>query len=293
LEKPFLDVLDCNEPDFPFCLGWANHSWTNKSWEAGKKFTSEGYLIKQEYPGIHDIDLHFNTYLKAFKDHRYITVDGKNLFLIFNPKEIPDPKIFFDRWNLLANQNGLKGFHFVGIQQSFELNTNDSKKFSNIKHLKNPNYFYDKIISLGFDAVNSRTSNFAEIKNKSFIINYLYKLICEKLNLKFINKHQYSSIIKYLISEQDSRIDVYPTIIPNWDRSPRSGEKASIWHNSTPELFDKHIKKALKTVSDKEFERRIIFLQSWNEWAEGNYVEPDLKFGKKYLDVLKENILTS
>lgn len=83
---------------------------------------------------------------------------------------------------------------------------------------------------------------------------------------------------------------VYPTLFPNWDRSPRSGTKARIYVGSTPELFQKQIKQALALLEGRESEHRILFLQSWNEWAEGNYVEPDLKYGHGYLEVLKSSI---
>ena len=84
--------------------------------------------------------------------------------------------------------------------------------------------------------------------------------------------------------------NVYPTILPNWDRSPRSGKEANIYHNSTPENFRIHLKDALNIVKDKQDEHKILFLMSWNEWGEGNYVEPDLKYGHGYLDVLREEL---
>lgn len=81
-----------------------------------------------------------------------------------------------------------------------------------------------------------------------------------------------------------------PTIIPNWDRSPRSGSRGIIYHNSTPQKFRKHVERALEIVKNKPEEHRILILKSWNEWAEGNYMEPDLKFGHGYLKALKEAI---
>ena len=97
----------------------------------------------------------------------------------------------------------------------------------------------------------------------------------------------YSKIIKHYYVPEDSRENVYPTIIPNFDRSPRAGKNTNnLWHKSTPELFGKMVKSALDLVKDKQAEHKIIFLQSWNEWGEGNYMEPDLKFGKRYIEIL-------
>ena len=81
--------------------------------------------------------------------------------------------------------------------------------------------------------------------------------------------------------------NVYPTIVPNWDHSPRTGKFGGILKNSTPELFQKHVEKTISYVQDKSSEHRVVILKSWNEWAEGNYMEPDLKHGRGYLEALK------
>ena len=98
-------------------------------------------------------------------------------------------------------------------------------------------------------------------------------------------------INKFLYDEYDKLENVYPTLLPNWDRSARSGKKARIYVDSTPEVFKEQLITALDLLKDKNFEHKILFLQSWNEWAEGNYVEPDLKYGRGFLDVIKDCIL--
>ena len=82
----------------------------------------------------------------------------------------------------------------------------------------------------------------------------------------------------------DKKEYVIPTLMPNWDHSPRSGGNSVILHNSTPEAFEQHCETVLNVVKDKE--NKIIFLKSWNEWGEGNYMEPDLKYGKGYIHAL-------
>lgn len=88
----------------------------------------------------------------------------------------------------------------------------------------------------------------------------------------------------------DKDPQVIPTLIPCWDHSPRSNRGGLILHNSTPELFQKHIKQIFNIVKHKSEQNQFIFLKSWNEWAEGNYMEPDLKWGKQYIKVLKKEI---
>ena len=105
-----------------------------------------------------------------------------------------------------------------------------------------------------------------------------------------ISKCEQKTINKYLYVEQDRWENVFPSLLPNWDRSARSGRKARIYVNSTPEVFKNQISTVLDLLKDKQPEHRIAFLMSWNEWAEGNYVEPDLRYGHGYLDALASTI---
>lgn len=108
--------------------------------------------------------------------------------------------------------------------------------------------FYNRVLNAGFDAVNSRGSNRAEIAVKSFGKYYFHKILSHFFNINWVAKFDYASICKFLYVEEDKWNNVYPTIIPNWDRSPRSGRKALIWYNSTPELFYKQILRALELI---------------------------------------------
>ena len=104
-------------------------------------------------------------------------------------------------------------------------------------------------------------------------------------------KYDYPKVVKKFFSPEDNWENVFPTIISNWDRTPRVGKNEGIYVNSTPQNFENHIKDALKIVEDKQNEHKIIFLRSWNEWGEGNYVEPDIKYGHGYLDAIKNTII--
>jgi hypothetical protein len=273
LTEVFDEVLKKGKPDFPFCLGWANHSWTRRTWNSDANKHKDVDLIIQKYPGEEDIIAHFYNVLPAFKDNRYITVDRKPLFLIFDTEALSEPGVFINTWNNLAKSNGLKGVHFVGMANGWL-----SK--------------YQKILDDGFDAIAPSNLWYAEAK----VDGYFMKMLYHKLRNFFpgytpLDKYKYKYIIKYLFTEYDKLENGYPSIIPNWDRSPRGGRRAAIYTGSTPELFKKHVEDALNIISQKEDEHKIIFLRSWNEWAEGNYVEPDLKFGHGYLDTLRETIL--
>jgi hypothetical protein len=83
----------------------------------------------------------------------------------------------------------------------------------------------------------------------------------------------------------------FPSVVPNWDNTPRCGREGYVLKDSTPELFRMYLKAVIAQVSDRELDRRVIFVKSWNEWAEGNYLEPDLRFGRAYLEVCKDEVL--
>ena len=285
LEMPFNEVLKSGKPDFPFCLGWANHSWSNKTWKKSEGFQKDVVFLEQLYPGDEDYIKHFYTVLPAFKDHRYITVNGKPLFLIYAPDDFKDVTHFIELWNKLAHQNGLKGIHFVARTTSVgSLKPNISKS----KLMGAINSHYDSYIRKGFNAVASSTLKQAEILSKGYYKKML-NLLLEKLDIKIAKeRYDYRNIIKNLYFEEDKRLDVYPQLVPRWDKTPRQGKNAEVFYNSTPKAFKKSVEFALECIKDKPEEEKILFLFAWNEWGEGAYMEPDLQYGHGYIDALRE-----
>jgi len=268
LERPFREVLSSGKPDYPFALAWANETW--KGFAHG--LTNRNVLIEQNYPGEQDYINHFYEILPALKDKRYITVDNKPIFMIYKPYELPNAKQFINLWKELAKQNGLKGIYFIAHRGHV------SKEEE--KHDIN------NLLSMGFDSINFvRLSNNSINHRINTIRSYVRKFI------KFPIIRNYKTYIKHLTNENDKILEVIPTVIPNWDHTPRSGKEGHVLHNSQPKYFEQSIKDTLKNISNKPLEKRIIFLKSWNEWAEGNYMEPDLKWGKGYLEALKKEIL--
>ncbi len=259
LNRPFDEVLKLGEPNFPFCLAWANHSWEDK------QFSKEGthrVLMEQLYPGDEDYINHFQALISAFEDDRYIKVEGKPFFMVYNPKELPDAAHFISLWQSLAKKRGYQ-IHFVAHTYSKE----DIPLFK----------------SWGFDAV-VLVRLFDVFKLKFSLIERIYSKL-KRILFKQGRILDYGLASSCFSGEEDKREDCYPVIIPNWDHSPRSGRKGHILINSTPEKFEKHIEKTFDMVSKKQ--NKIVILKSWNEWAEGNYIEPDLKYGRGYLEVLK------
>ena len=154
LNRPFDEVLASGKPDFPFCLAWANHDWTTKTWKNNGGTTM---ISKQLYPGDEDYINHFNTVLPAFKDHRYITVDGKPLFCIFDPYGFADIERFMELWQKMAKENGLKGVYFVAMCNSTTtmVRNADGTIRRVLPNLESSAEVYKSFLDMGFDAVNS------------------------------------------------------------------------------------------------------------------------------------------
>lgn len=264
LSDVFKEVVRDKYPDFPFCLCWANHSWYKKNWNNDAK---NELLVEQLYPGKDDYEAHFYAMLDAFKDTRYMTLDGKLLFGVFQPYAIPDVREFFDTWNSLALKNGLNGFHFFA--------------YSNQKS-KNQEY-----LARGFDSV-VFNPDWEYMFRKGNLKRGINKLMREYLHIP--NLIPYKEYVQVCKEEFNGDIDLVPCIEPNFDHSPRSGTRGLILKDSTPELWKKLCCDTFRVRNGIPHEENMVFIKAWNEWGEGNYLEPDLRYGKQYLTALKEEI---
>lgn len=271
IPEVFDEVLNSGYPDFSFCLAWANHSWYAKNWNADGTTTNK-LLMEQTYPGLEDAKMHFDYLLKAFNDPRYIKVDDKPLLLIFDPVMIPNLYIdLFKQWTISA---GFKGLYLVG-------------------NISRPDLYKETLLEKGFEAVTYQrlggSSNILLKKMGRFGRGYLkmWKKIKGFILNMPPNITDYKKYYPMLIDKEiDSAEDVIPTLIPNWDHTPRSGWNGSLFINATPEIFRLHCDNMVDLVNKKK--NKIVFLKSWNEWGEGNYMEPDLKYGKGYIRALSD-----
>lgn len=260
METPFQEVLKSEKPDFPFCLAWANHSWYNKTWN---KSGEDRLLIKQEYLGEQDYESHFFSLLPAFKDQRYIRVNDRPIFFIFQPLDDPNISLFIKKWNDLACLNGIKGIYFIAISKSTNITEN--------------------LYHVGYSAISLDMLSLAFF-NRSLLRKIGFRCLRTLFGIpKIISYDEY---IKFFSNFFPKNRKLIPTVVPNFDHSPRSGKYAPVVVSSSPSKF----KKLLTIALSEEYlnDEKIVIIRSWNEWAEGNYLEPDSKFGREYLDVLKE-----
>lgn len=267
LERPLKEVVETGSPDFPFCLGWANESWEKKLWN--KDSSGNVTLIEQKYNGVEGYTEHFNIILPILKDKRYITVDKKPLFFVYRPNKIPNCKEFIECWrNLIKKEMGVD-FHFVAHSDENETN-------------------FQKYFEYGFDAIYSNRVQAGAKWVQSNLWNTVKYTLCKILGLpRLVN---FKDVMKKAVDSADTAENIYPGIICGWDHTPRSGKKGYVYYNFSIPLFKKHIESVLELVKNKQPEHRIIFLKSWNEWGEGNFMEPDLEFGHQKIITLKEVI---
>jgi len=257
LERVITEVVESKQPDFPFLLGWANESWTGK-WHG----LDNQYIFKQTYPGFNDFEKHFYEVLPALTDERNFKINDKPVFLVYRPMKIePSPQHFVDAWQNLAVKNGItNGIYFIGTH-----NNEDP-----IQH--------------GFDAVVANAPNF-NYPQKTYL-KKIFKVISFG---KLPNLFSYKKMVDHTV-KKSLRKNEFPIITSNWDNTPRSGSKGNILLNDTLKYFEYFLSKTIDKIAGKPEEEKIIFLKSWNEWAEGNFLEPDMKNKDGRLKIIKKLI---
>jgi len=273
LERPFNEVLRSGKPDLPFCLAWANHSWT-AIWEGNAK----RILVEQTYPSDEDNKRHFKTLLEAFRDARYITVDGKPLFLIFDPKGLPQAKQMLDSWRRWAVEAGMSGVYLVAVLED--------TLFVDTK-------IWDPVAN-GFDAVmvaNQTAVAYANVNTASTLRTLFRRL--PYLNRRPLHVYKYTDALPYFFASVPDGVESFPCVVPNWDNTPRRGSRGVVLTDTSPELFGLQVKEAIRRVRGKEDDRKLIFVKSWNEWAEGNYMEPSVRHGRGFLEAFRDELGTA
>jgi hypothetical protein len=260
LERPFNEVLHSGAPDFPFCLCWANATWSGIWYGEPKRV-----LIEQTYPGRADHEAHFRTLLPAFMDPRYIRVEGKPVFLIFQPNELSEPAATLALWRAMAVGAGLGGLHIGGMSFSHDWNPT----------------------AQGFDF---RVAQPGWTIRQPISPRQPLRWARRKLDIwrdrPFVQTYESFAESQLPTAAADDAWN--PCLTHAWDNTPRSGRNGVVLVGSKPELFRRVLDNAVDAMQHRPPERRLLFLKSWNEWAEGNHLEPDLKFGTGFLAAVAE-----
>ena len=268
LDRPLKEVVELGKPDFPFCLAWANQTWKG-TWHG---LSNDKKLIEQTYPGSEDHEAHFYAMLSTFKDKRYIEINQKKVFAIFQPLDIPEVQNFIAQWQQLALDNGLQGFHFVGLHMPNEFDADTLN--------------YDGSVQ----AIAPWLNNLQPKRKFNFFQKLLRQFYVPKSDLKKTpRKVSYKSMVDNY-PEKKLPKNQYPMLFCDWDNTPRSGADGWLFTDFSTDLFEEYVIKSCIETENKQEDEKFIFIKSWNEWAEGNYLEPDQNHGKALLETFRKGL---
>lgn len=255
LEKPLDNMLADTTLDFPFCVCWANENWSRR-WDG----LDQDLLMVQNYSDEDDIAFISNI-AKYLRDARYITIDGKPLLLVYRPNLFPNMKATTKRWRDWCMANGI-GEIYLAYPQSFEC-VNPAE--------------YDFDAAIEFPPNNS---------NPPAITSFVEPLV-ENFNTTV---YDWRAFVERSDTYTDPGYKLFRSATPSWDNTARKKNKGTVFHNSCPQLFQRYLENAFNETmySQANPDERLVFINAWNEWAEGAHLEPDEKYGYAWLQAVKD-----
>lgn len=271
MERPLEEILSSRQPDFPFMLCWANENWT-RAWDGGES----QILIKQDYSEEDDRQ-HIRFLIKNyFKDPRYIRIDGKPVFAIYRTTKFPNIDKTISIWREEAQKEDLE--LYICRFESFR---------------ESGNSYMSPCIDAAIEF--QPHNGIVELNRSRFMIrNFI-----NRISMKLVKRNIIPNILSYkrYIKSQLNRTEVdykrYPCVTPRWDNSPRKPHNYWAFTGVTPKRFGYWMKQVYLRFKPYSAEENLIFVNAWNEWAEGNHLEPDQKWGKEFLTELKSAITTN
>lgn len=257
MNKPVDEILRTRKPDFPFMLCWANENWT-RTWDGAES----NVLIAQDYSDADDLE-HIQFLCKVFADDRYIKIDGKPFFVIYKPFLLPDLKRTIDTWRTEVVKAGFPGL-VIGVMNS--------------------TVSYQDVLAAGSDYVIDFQPNFSLAPTQEFaplshkLKNKLFGVESAYYNHKIVS---YKKYVDHIIHQNYYRPKLIPGITPGWDNTARKRKNGFIFKDANPTDYGRWLQ---HIIDEFNCEQPYLFINAWNEWAEGNHLEPDHKWGTRYLE---------
>lgn len=288
LERPFEEVFESGRPDFPFMLCWANENWT-RAWDGDTR----DILLEQKY-SEEDDRRHIKTLIPYFKDSRYIRINNKPVISIYRSTLLPDAAATIRIWREEAAKHDIElyicrfeschigGEEYLdpGFDAAIDLQpwSRTMKKYREILN--------DEML----DSLNFRIKKFIYKKWIRRIAESAYKQYKKKLHDQLYNNYvlDYADYVDFIVNTPVADYKVYPGITPGWDNSPRRKQNPGIMLNASPEHYKKWLQHLVTSFEPFSDEENFIFINAWNEWAEGNHLEPCQRWGRRYLEVTRE-----
>jgi 2-polyprenyl-3-methyl-5-hydroxy-6-metoxy-1,4-benzoquinol methylase len=250
LERPFEEVLASGSPDFPFALCWANEEWT-RNWDA----QTGTVLMPQDFNDEDDL-AHIRYLATAFEDPRYIKIDGRPLMLVYRPQKLTEPKRTFGIWRDEAKRLGIPGLYLCYVE-SWGPPPGGPEAFG-------------MDASVGFMPVTG---------------DQVFTPVDGTRGHRIIDYR--SSVEKQMRRPEPSHYRRFPSVMVGWDNTARRPYGATIFKDATPDAYEDWLRRTVDRVSDVPEKENYLFIVAWNEWAEGNHLEPDQQYGHAWLDATK------
>lgn len=281
LETPTNLMLNNLDLDFPFCLSWANETWS-KRWDG----QDNHILIEQTHPPTKESwKHHYNYLIKAWRDPRAIKIDGKPVFVIYRPQYIEKIDEMLAYWRELAISDGLLGLYFI-FQQQYELpNSSSINSFDAIFQFQ-PG---EAVNSKAFKKSVVRSSNIFKMLR---ILPERYQDKLRSIRAKFFKQltfYNYDDVWKKIIEVRpDEKLTTFPGAFVDWDNASRYKNRATIFDGASPEKYRFWLTKLINSMPQRNLPVNFILLNAWNEWAEAAYLEPDERYQYQYLEATRD-----
>ena len=286
LETPINRKLKNPKEDLPFMFCWANENWT-RTWDG----LDNEVLIQQNYSEQDDLE-HIRYLLPIFADPRYIKINGKPIIAIYRSSKLPNPKKTIEIWQNEAQKAGMKLYvcrldSFGGYGKTF--------------------------LKPGFDAAiefqpftqaldNYSDYQFKKILNNKILLKIKLRILAklgnhksihsinERIRMYVYKNIDYNDYVDFIKSTYKFNKDyvLYPSVTPSWDNTARKGSNSFMLHHANPDKFKEWLQFIKENYANTDIQEKLLFINAWNEWGEGNHLEPCQKWGHKYLQAIKD-----
>jgi glycosyltransferase involved in cell wall biosynthesis len=256
LERPFEEVLHSGNPDFPFCLCWANEPWSRR-WDGSET----DVLQAQSYSAEDDLD-HIRWLLQPLSDPRAIQIDGRPVFLIYQANQLPEAARTTDLWRREAERAGLKGLYLLAVETGWDAGWDATQVGFDAKVLFQPQFSLLSTVPR-LDVPNPRL--------RVFDYKKAWRVLANPTPVSYLR---------------------YDTVFPSWDNTPRKGEEGWVVHNASPAAYEEWLELAIARALERPPSQRVVFVNAWNEWAEGCHLEPDRRDRLAYLEATRKALVT-
>jgi lipopolysaccharide biosynthesis protein len=260
LQRPFEEVLASGEPDFPFCLCWANEAWT-RAWDG----RSGDVLMAQRHSEEDDL-AHLRWLAGAFADPRHIRVDGKPLFLVYRARRLPDARRTVETWRQEASRLGIGELYLCRVESYSDEHGDPA--------------------DLGFDAAVEFQPDWRNLGAPRRQGGAWRAARALRLSSRGYAErvYDYDTVVDRMLARPPVEYRRFPCVMPSWDNTPRAKRERVVMHGASPDGYERWLRAVL---SREEGEDPLVFVNAWNEWAEGNHLEPDQRFGRGYLEATR------